>query len=242
MPVLEFAIVPLRAPTTASSTRLLHSLHAAKHVQESSSQHAAYYLCDEAGEAAPQLYIVGTWPSAGYHTAFLPSAANQAVLASLCGMVRLEGIVMFHVDVDCCAGGGAGADDVDVDDGSVSFPALLSTLLFTAPLISVARFRLRRRDDFSAGARQRLLSLLRACTAPRPVVGGWRVEREGRAETAEGGGGRMEGMEEWLVLSGFESVEHHRAWTASPEFQRCRAGLEGCVEGGDVRLLRVLEV
>jgi hypothetical protein len=70
-----------------------------------------------------------------------------------------------------------------------------------APAISINRHFIRegQKKPFEKQFIQ-VKPLLQAYTKPLPVAGGWRIEKEG------------EGKEEWVLFSGFDSVEHHHGF------------------------------
>jgi len=70
--------------------------------------------------------------------------------------------------------------------------------------------------------------LLENYTEPWQVVGGWRIEKEG------------EGKEEWVLFSGFESMDQHMGFAKTKEFERYK-GVVGFVDGFEVRHLKRVE-
>jgi hypothetical protein len=59
------------------------------------------------------------------------------------------------------------------------------------------------------------------------VAGGWRMEKE------------IESKEEWVLFSGFDSVEHHQGFAKTDEFQRYRSIVE-YVDSFEVKHMRRL--
>lgn len=121
---------------------------------------------------------------------------------------------MWHLDVDVFEKG----DEMDV---------------LTAPTISCNRhFVSQEKKEGFKGKFAEVKGLLEDFTNPYWVVGGWRIEKE-EAEGAE--------REEWVLFSGFESVDHHMEFAKTGGFTKYRE-IVGFVEGFEVRHLRVLEV
>lgn len=56
--------------------------------------------------------------------------------------------------------------------------------------------------------------LVQSYTKPQPVAGGWRIEKE------------TEDKEEWVLFSGFDSVEHHIGFSKTDEFRKYRSIVE----------------
>jgi heme-degrading monooxygenase HmoA len=98
-----------------------------------------------------------------------------------------------------------------------------------APAISINRHFTKhgQRDAFQKRFEE-MKPLLQDYTKPQPVAGGWRIERE------------VEDKEEWVLFSGFDSVEHHVGFSKTDEFQKYRGILE-YVDSFEVRHIKRLE-
>jgi hypothetical protein len=70
--------------------------------------------------------------------------------------------------------------------------------------------------------------LLEDFTKPYGVVGGWRIERED------------EEKEEWVLFSGFESVDNHIEFAKTKGFEKYRE-IMGFVSGFEVKHLRAFK-
>jgi len=114
---------------------------------------------------------------------------------------------MYHLDLDM------GVEKIPVD----------------APVVSINRHFVKggRKDEFR-GCFDGVKGLLEEYTKPKPIAGGWRIEKE-------------EGKEEFVLFSGFEGVESHYGFAKTEEFERYKA-ITGFVDGFEVRHLRRLDV
>jgi quinol monooxygenase YgiN len=97
-----------------------------------------------------------------------------------------------------------------------------------APTISINRHFIKngQREAFQKRFEE-VEVLLQDYTRPRHVAGGWRMEKE------------IESKEEWVLFSGFDSVEHHQGFAKTDEFQRYRSIVE-YVDSFEVKHMRRL--
>lgn len=223
MAVTEVAILHLQPGAICDTPeRLQQCLQEAKRVQEHASGYPAYYF--QQIEETNVLYIVGSWASTAAHFEHLPSQANQNVLASLEGLLETgEGaMVMFHLDVDVTAELTAGKKIADE--------------LLRAPVVSVERYHVKDggREAFECRMGE-VKPLLEGFTAGRPVVGGFRIEKE----TVESGVGAATEREEWVLLSGFKSVEHHQDFSKSKDWEKYSTIMD-VADGFEIKHMRLL--
>jgi heme-degrading monooxygenase HmoA len=141
------------------------------------------------------------------HQTYIQTSENKGVVQSLQAQIDIEGIIMYHVELD--------PDD--------------APLPLDAPIISVNKHFIK------AGQRQaferefgQVQHLLQNYTKPRPTAGGWRIEKE------------SDGKEEWILFSGFESVDDHHGFAKSAQFGEYKRILK-YVDGFEVKHLRCLE-
>jgi heme-degrading monooxygenase HmoA len=216
MLVTELALLPLTHNLNQETPNLPASLKqkfiSAKQVLEKASGHKFYFF--QQVEDPSIIYIIGSWESPQAHATFLPSAENQELLELFKDDIIVEEkdekkMTMWHLDADVFSG-------VNEEVKSV----------FTAPVISLNRHFVPR--DKKAGFVKKfdeVKGLLEDFTTPYQVVGGWRIEKE------------AEEKEEWVLFSGFGSVEKHHEFAKTEAFVRYREIVE-FVEGFELKHLR----
>jgi quinol monooxygenase YgiN len=219
MPVTELAILPLTHNLTQETPNLPASvkqkLISAKLVLQKASGHKFYFF--QQVEDPSIIYIIGSWESPQAHATFLPSTENQKLLELFKDDIIAEEtdgkkMTMWHLDADVFSG-------VNEEDKP----------LFTAPVISLNRHFVP--GDKKAGFVKKfdeVKGLLEDFTTPYQVVGGWRIEKE------------EEGKDEWVLFSGFGSVENHHEFAKTEAFVRYREIVE-FVGGFELRHMRVVE-
>jgi len=155
------------------------------------------------------IYLLGGWDSVEAHVEkWIPSEENQKLLASV--QDGLDVVWVQHVDIDPVAN----------ENGS--------GVPLSAPVISIGRFFLQGskkegfQDDFSANKRY-----LEAFTAPRSFGAGWRLD-PGQKEGSEGSG------EEFVVFSGWNTIEDHGKFAASEGFEDFEK-IKGYLDGTDIK-------
>lgn len=77
--------------------------------------------------------------------------------------------------------------------------------------------------------------LLGEYALPRVLLGGWRVEKD----VVDGEEGKEK--EEFVLLSGFDSVDHHLGFAKTAEFETYK-GITEFVDGFELKHLRRLEI
>ncbi|KAE9366176.1 hypothetical protein N431DRAFT_91180 [Stipitochalara longipes BDJ] len=217
MPVTELAIIPFnhsldKKHQALPSTTLVQKLQTAKAVLEKASNYNFHYF--QQIEDPSILYIVGKWESPEAHYAFLPSSENQKLLEILKGDIDDKNgkkMQMWHLDHDVFT----------VPSGT--------EWVFTAPVISCNRHFVpkEKRPGFIEKFSQ-VRGLLEEYTKPYGVVGGWRIEKEDGEK------------EEWVLFSGFESVENHMKFAKTEGFAKYRE-IVGFVSGFEVKHLKTVE-
>jgi heme-degrading monooxygenase HmoA len=220
MPVTEFAILPLTHLLTKESlslpVSLVEKLQTAKSVLETASKYPFHYF--QQVEDPSIIYIIGKWDSPAAHEKFLPSPENQQLLEMLKDDISTEGekpgkkMSMWHLDVDVF--------DISRKENS---------WVFEAPVISCNRHFVAK--DKKEGFKEKFNEvryILEDFTKPYSVAGGWRIEKESPEK------------EEWVLFSGFESVNHHMEFAKTEGFARYREIVD-FVEGFEVRHLRAIE-
>ncbi|KAL9102475.1 MAG: hypothetical protein Q9163_002375 [Psora crenata] len=93
MAVTEFALLRLIPPTMITDPTFLEQLAHVKETLEAASGHPFYLLGQI--EDPTYMYIIGSWPSVEEHWKFIPSEANQRLLAMLKDFVEVSW--MFHL-------------------------------------------------------------------------------------------------------------------------------------------------
>lgn len=207
MTVTELAILHVLpiGDTKGPSPELLARLKRARQVLETSSGYSFSFL--QQIEDPNVLYIIGAWSTPAAHEAFLPSPQNQALLDSIKGHIDTEEMLMYHLDLD----------------------ATVTPLPLDAPAISINRHFIKNGQRMAFQKQfDEVKPLLQDYIRPRPVAGGWRIEKE------------TEDKEEWVLFSGFDSVEHHSGFARTDEFQRYRSIVE-YVDSFEVKHMRRLE-
>jgi len=191
MVVTELALLRLRPGTTAQTPSLLVNLLKAKNVMEHASKSKFhYYHCVEDPEV---IYIIGAWSSVRFHMdEFIPSQANQELLALLKDQVSVEW--MFHVDVD---------QDVR--------PLPLDA----AAVLAIGRHIVKDNEKqiVQETFNENKLELDAFAGGTDKVVGGWRID-QGYDPGSEGV------KDEFVLFTGWESVERHHAFATTEGFQK----------------------
>jgi heme-degrading monooxygenase HmoA len=101
--------------------------------------------------------------------------------------------------------------------------------VLTAPTISLNRHFVPKNKKAAFDAKfAEVKRLLEDFTKPYKVVGGWRIGKEGNDK------------EEWALLSGFESVDHHMAFAKTEEFEKYKE-IVAFVEGFELKHLKAIE-
>lgn len=207
MTVTELVILPTLPDGSGKvpSEKLLANFKSAKQVLESNSGYPFSFF--QQIEDPTILYIIGAWSSTAAHESFLPSSQNLALLDLFRGQIDIENILMYHIELD----------------------ANTTPLPLNAPAISVNRHFIKhdQRDLFRKRFEE-VKPLLQGYTKPRPVAGGWRIEKE------------AEDKEEWVLLSGFDSLDHHMGFSKTDEFQKYR-GIVEYVDGFELKHMKRLE-
>lgn len=225
MTVTEFAILTLThglaqdSPTIPST--VIKKFTTARTVLEKASGYPFHYF--QQVEDPSKVYIIGRWSSVAAHHAFLPSPENVGLLEALKDDVVIEsddgrGILLFHLDADIFELGGDGPGE---------------ELVFDAPVISCNRHSVP--EQKKAGFERKfeeVRGLLEEFTKPYKVVGAWRIEKE-KDEKGEQ-------REEWVLFSGFQSVQQHWEFSKTEQFPKYREIVE-FVDGFEVKHLRKIE-
>ncbi|KAL3428298.1 hypothetical protein PVAG01_01807 [Phlyctema vagabunda] len=211
MVVTEVAILPL-SPGAALSAPAIARFKEAKATLEKAHHYDFYFF--QQVEDPSIIYILGSWPSVAAHQAFLPSTENQRLLTLLRDEVNADQIQMFHVDGDL----------LHSQESRSSF--------FDVPLISCSRhFVPTKKKDGFINKFGEVEPIFRDYIKPTDVKGGWRIEKEEVAGTER---------EEWVLLSGFDSVEHHQGLRKSDGFTQYRE-IEQFVSAVEVCHLKKIE-
>jgi len=189
MTVTELVILQALADSNGKvpSETLLANLKSAKQVLESNSGYNFSFF--QQIEDPTVIYNLGAWSSTTAHECFLPSPQNLALLELFKGQIDIENILMYHLELDANA---------------TPFP-------LNAPAISVNRHFIKhgQRDAFQKRFEE-VKPLLQDYTKPRPIAGGWRIEKEEEDE------------EEWVLISGFDTKAAVKSnWTdfSKPKIQ-----------------------
>jgi heme-degrading monooxygenase HmoA len=219
MPVTEFAILPLTRSLTKDNPTLpetlIDKLRIAKTVLEQASKYKFHYF--QQIEDPSIVYIIGKWDSPEAHYAFLPSAENQKLLELFKEDIIMDGedeekkMQMWHLDNDVFA------------------VASNTEWVFNAPVISCNRHFVpkEQKSDFIEQFNE-VKGILEEFTKPYGVVGGWRIEKE------------AEEKEEWVLYSGFESVDNHMQFAKTGGFEKYRE-IVRFVAGFQLKHLRAIK-
>ncbi|KAG8990490.1 hypothetical protein FRB94_013354 [Tulasnella sp. JGI-2019a] len=200
MPVLEFAILHLLSPTSTTPQPLPSELRTnlRRHHDIQSEASKHPVIHLRQLEDPKILYVIGMWDSVEAHATHIQGKANQELVESMKEQVDLANMVYFHLDVESAA---------DVWKG----------LPLNAPAISINRHNVKpgKREEFKATFDE-VKHLLEEYTQPRGILGGWRIEKE----TPE--------KDEWVLFSGFDSVDHRFGFAKTEVFERYRAIAQFC--------------
>lgn len=220
----ELAILPLTHPITTSNptlpSSLIKKLKNTKSVLEKASGFEFSFF--QQVEDPSIVHIVGEWFSLENHVVFLKSPENLALLEDLKDDIAIKGesgktMQMWHIDTSIKA----------------ALNASSGKNVLTAPTISLNRMFIApgKSPEFSAKLRERQ-GLLGEFTKPYSVIDGSRIERD-----------YVEGKEreEWAVLSGFESVDHHMGFAKTESFEKYREITE-FVESFELRHMKKIEL
>lgn len=158
------------------------------------------------------IYILGSWPSISAHMdSFIPSPQNQHLLQILKDQIAVEW--MFHIDVDQAA--------------------CPLTKITESPVVAIGRHfisssskRQAFHDTFNAN-RKFLDSYIGAGDR---VIGGWRIDR-----------GAHRAQEEFLLLTGWQSVEQHMGFAKTDGFEKY-AQIRAFVEAAEIKHAKRLQV
>ncbi|KAL6245612.1 hypothetical protein RBB50_007611 [Rhinocladiella similis] len=191
MPVTELALLRLRPGTEWPAAELIAHLRKAKSVMESASGFKFCYY--RAVEDPDVIFIFGEWPSVEFHmTNFIPSQENQELLELLKDQVTVEW--MFHLDID----------------------QTQSPLPWHRRVIAVVRHFIAdgEKESFQATFQENKHNLEAFIGGSDRVVGGWRIDK-GVDPSLEG-----ELKSEYVLISGWRSVEQHQDFAKTEGFQK----------------------
>ncbi|KAG4034846.1 hypothetical protein MFRU_002g01960 [Monilinia fructicola] len=228
MPCTELALLPLTSPLAPA---LISKFQRAKHVLEAAAGYPCLFYVQV--ENPSLLYIVGTWESPEHHERFLPSVENLGLFdllgedvlvgAGLGETVEGKGIRMWHLECDALSPLRTEVDEgIGEEDAKKKSP-------FSAPIISCNRHFV---TSYNKGGFSKKLEEVRyaldAETKEYEIEGGWRIEKE------------AEDKEEWVMFSGWESVESHMASRGKDGFRGWK-DIADWAEGFEIRHLRRIE-
>lgn len=213
MPVTELAILPLTHALTKENLSLPSAVIQKLKIAKSVLEEASNYEFRffQQIEDPSVIYIIGKWDSPEAHYAFLPSAKNQELLQ------------LFKEDVHIEEVDGKKMQMWHLDHDVFNVPAN-AKWVFKAPISSCNRhFVPKEKKSGFIEKFNEVRGLLEDFTTPYGVVGGWRIEKE-----------------EWVLFSGFESVENHMEFAKTEGFGKYRE-IVGFVRGSEVKHLRGVE-
>lgn len=228
MPVTEFALLPLNssAITPSLTTKLQTSLS----VLQTASTYPFHVYRQL--ENPSLLYLLGSWTSVSAHYAFLPSPENAALLETLKDDVVIgvqgeeedegKGIRMFHLECDLFG---------QAKDGKRG--------VLEAPVVAVTRSFVKSNNREAFDKRfEGVKVLLEELSGEYAFMGGWRIEKQKVSDDEKGGEGERE---EWVMFSGWKSLEEHNKLAHPKVGDKFKAVLEW-VEGIEVRHFKAVEL
>ncbi|KIX02151.1 uncharacterized protein Z518_08090 [Rhinocladiella mackenziei CBS 650.93] len=205
MAVTELALLRLLAGTEASSPSLLANLAKAKNVMEQASRFKFhYYHCVEDPRV---IYVIGTWPSVEFHMEqFIPGQPNQEMLALLKDQVSVEW--MFHSAID----------------------QTIQPLPLGKEMVAIGRHFVKDGDKaaFEATFARNKHELESFIGGADQVVGGFRLDT-GFDPSLQG-----ERKEEFVLFTGWGSVEEHFAFARTEGFERYQQ-IRNHLDGADIK-------
>ncbi|EAS27791.3 uncharacterized protein CIMG_08995 [Coccidioides immitis RS] len=196
MPLTELALLHLKPTITVDNAALQSSLRSAKHAMESFTGYPFHFFTQV--EDPSYIYIIGNWTSLTQHVdQWIPSEKNQALLEALENLLTVEW--MFHLDIDQLA----------TKEGSEGI------MPFSAPIVAIVRHFIAagKKDSFVATFEKNKQSLVEF-TAPQPICGGWRIDRE--QESGKDGAEK----DEFVLFSGWRKIAHHVDFAQTEPFER----------------------
>ncbi|EEP78530.1 predicted protein [Uncinocarpus reesii 1704] len=196
MPITEIALLHLKPTVTIDDAPVRSSLRAAKLAMESFTGYPFHFYTQV--DDPSYIYVVGSWATVAQHAEeWIPSQKNQEILASVRDLLDVDW--MFHVDIDQFATG---------DSPAGVMPVLAPTLEITRHFVQAGKAQV-----FLAKFEESRESLAEF-TAPQPVCGGWRIDRE-----REAGNNGME-KEEFLLFCGWRDVAHNLEFAQTEAFEK----------------------
>ncbi|KAH8804639.1 hypothetical protein F5884DRAFT_680955 [Xylogone sp. PMI_703] len=210
MTVTEFAILHLSTPPQEGKlpAAFLERLTTAKQVLDKASGYNFHFF--QQVEDPSLVYIIGRWESVAAHGVFLPSDENKRLLDLLKDDIDIPSIILYHLETDV----------YDISEEADK------KQVFEAPTISCNRhFVPAAKKEGFIKTFQEVKGLLQDFTNPFKVIGSWRIEKE------------SEDKEEWVLFSGFNSVEHHYEFPKTEEFAKYRE-IVNFVDGFEVKHLK----
>jgi len=206
MNVTEIAILRLAAGdidsaftnTAKRGLEIQNDWHIANfpHLPSTLAERASH--CLQQIEDPGKIMITADWESVEAHWKWIRSEENTAVMTSLGSYFTIspDDMVLFHLDSSIFR-------NIPVDSSGES------AALLDSPAISVERLFIDadKKDEF-LDRLSVVRNLLEKAAAPRMVRGGWRVDVE------------SEDRLEYVLVSGWESVEKHTKFSQSPEAAR----------------------
>ncbi|KIW16178.1 hypothetical protein PV08_06229 [Exophiala spinifera] len=191
MPVTELALLRLRPGIEWPLAALNANLRKAKKVMESASGlKFRYFRCIE---DPATIFIFGEWPSVEFHmTTFIPSQENQELLELLKDQVTVEW--MFHLDID---------------QSHRPLPWHTSVIAVGRHFVADGE-----KESFEATFEANKHNLEAFIGGSDRVVGGWRIDK-GVDPLLEG-----ELKSEYVLISGWSSVEQHYQFAETEGFQK----------------------
>lgn len=212
MPVLELALIHILAPFTPTSHPLSPALLAILRDHHDVQSRASKHpvVYLRQVEDPNELYIIGLWDSPEAHMEHVAGKENQDILESLKGHVDLAKNLVFHVGVD------------EKEDVWAKLP-------LDANAISINRQHVTpgKKEEFQKSFDE-VKHLLGEYTRPKDFWGGWRIEKEAPEK------------DEWVLFSGFDSVEHHWGFARTGAFEGYRV-IAKCCDGFTLRHARRFE-
>lgn len=199
--ITELALLHLKPPTTLTSPPLLSYLKTAKTAMETYTGHQ-FHLYSQL-EDPSYIYIFGSWASlTDHYEGWIPSKENQDLLEGAVPLFDVEW--MFHLDIDQeKKKGGEG-----VEEGVIPFDA---------PTIAIERhFMQKNKKAGFLNTFRENKHVLTDFTAPQPICGGWKIEKEKEPRAEE----NSKGNEQFVLFSGWRDVPHHSEFAKTEGFQR----------------------
>jgi hypothetical protein len=212
MAVTELALLHLKPPYNLTP-EILTVLAQAKAAMKSFTSEPFHILCQV--EDPAYLYVLGTWPSREVHVeTFVPSAANQSVLAELADV--LEVVWLHHLEAPTGFPLTPATGPVGEDEKAV---------------LSISRHFMEeaRKAEFERAWAEKISLVTGSTKTGTDMIAGWSIEAE-------------EGTAEFDLVLGWETAEKHSEFGDSEPGKEYLGAVRAVLNGGELKHAKVLEL